>query len=269
MPFADLGDMGPKHGEAASFNWKWQYSVPGWIIWFVLIAVLVVPRENHNIQVLLIFVPLVVVNLLWWILMQCVNMDSNDELQFGIVFNSMALGVTVLWLKLKSYAKFGGAVRFLLSFITIMLVAGLGTLAYAIEFTTEMTLFLVLFAFMTLTILIAMALSGKVTGKTYRPVRFMLWLALWMFLIGIVAMAGFFVVGSPVFLSGRSIKEAILLISIAGLVVGLSLYILNLPYLILGFISPFFRERFLSCLGLEILPDPVGSDSTDGSVERD
>ena len=36
-----------------------------------------------------------------------------------------------------------------------------------------------------------------------------------------------------------------------GLVTGLLLYAINLPFMILAFCSPFFRERFYACLRLK------------------
>ena len=66
MPFANLGDAGPQQGEAVNFNWKWSYSAPGLVIWLALILALVLPKANRDLRILLIFIPLVIVNLLWY-----------------------------------------------------------------------------------------------------------------------------------------------------------------------------------------------------------
>jgi hypothetical protein len=248
---ADLGNLGKQQGEATNFDWKWYYSVAGLAIWMALILAFLIPRANRNIRVLLILVPLVIVNLLWWIFMKFAGMNSTDELQFGIIFNSVSVAVTVLWLVAHYFKNLRGSVRLLLSFATIVIVSGLGTLAYSTEFSAEMALFLALFIFIALTMLVAIALSSRFCGGKYRPVRFLLWFALWMILISFVAAAGFVVAGSIIFSSGPpSSAAAIIGLLLAGSVFGLFLYVLNLPFMILGFIHPFFRERFCSCLRL-------------------
>ena len=196
-------------------------------------------------------------------------MNSTNALEFGIAFNSMAVGVTVLWLVAHYFKRFGGAIRFLLSFVTVVLVAGLGTLAYSTDFSAEMALFLTLFVFMAFTILIAITLSRRFCRGTYRPVRFLLWLALWMLLGSFVAMSGFIIVGSIIFSSGPDSAEAILVFLFAGSIFGLFLYVLNLPFLILGFAHPFFRERFRACLRLKSVATTVESEvSSDGMNDR-
>ena len=256
-----MGDIGPQQGEAASFNWKWHYSAGKWIIWLALVAAFAIPQANRNIRILLILIPLGIVNLLWWIFMKYANMNSTDVLQFSIIFNSMAVSMTVLWLVANYFKRFRGAVRFLLSFVVIVGVASLGTLAYSTEFSTETAMFLVLFAFMTLTILIAITLSRRLGGRTYHPVCFMLWLVLWMFIGSLIITSGFVLICSIIFSLGPDSSAAILIFIIGGSVFGLFLYVLNLPFMLLGFAHPLFRERFCACLGLKSIPTTVESEA--------
>jgi hypothetical protein len=248
---ADLGEMGSEDGAAVSFNWKWYYSASRLAIWLVVIIALVVPKKNRNIQILLILVPLTVVNILWSIFMQFAHMNSTDELEFGLIFNSMAVSVTVLWLVAHSLARFKGTFRFLLSFLTIFTAACLGPLFYYTEFSSETTLFSALFAFLVMTMLIACTLSRRFCKGIYRPIRFSLWLALWMLVCSMLTMMGFIIVGSIFFKPWPTIFEAVWIILLAGSMCSLFLYILNLPYFILGFIHPFYRKRLFACLNLE------------------
>lgn len=264
VPSAELGQLGPQQGEAASFDWKWHYSAVGWVIWLALILAFIAPKANRDIRVLLILVPLVVVNLLWRLFMRYANMNSTDELEFTLIFNSMAVAVTVLWLIANYFIKFGGAVRFLLSLGTMMIIAGLGTLSYSTEFSSEMALFLALFIFMALTMLTAITLSRRLCGGKYRPVRFMLWLALWMLLVSLISTLGFLIVASIITSSGQGLSKLILMFALAGLIFGLCLYVLNIPFMVLGFANPFFRKRFCACLGLESTPTTTGRADADG-----
>ena len=47
---------------------------------------------------------------------------------------------------------------------------------------------------------------------------------------------------------------AMVMLSFAGLILGLCLYVLHVPFMTLGFKSFFFRERFKTYLRLETIP---------------
>jgi len=124
------------------------------------------------------------------------------------------------------------------------------------EFSNEVALLLALFAFLAITMLGATIIAGKLCKGKYRPLCFMLWLALWTLLGSLFATFGFFIVGTFIMSSGSGpdILEAILMLTLVGLILGLCLYVLNLPFMILGFVNPFFRERFNACLRLKSMP---------------
>jgi hypothetical protein len=256
--------VGPQHGEAVNFDWKWSYSAPGFVIWLVLILAIVLPKANHNPRILLIFVPLVLVNLFWLVLKKVSGMPSSSASQFDTVFYSMAVGIAVLWLVANYFERFGGFVRFLLSFITVVAVAALGTLSYSTEFSNEMVLFLAFFGFLTITILCATTAAGKLCHWKYRPPRFMLWMAVWMLLVSLITTFGFFIVGTAITSSGPGpdVLKAILMLTLVGLIFGLFLYVLNLPFMILGFANPFFRERFCACLCPKSMPTTEARSNT-------
>jgi MFS family permease len=257
VPSASLGDAGPQQREAANFDWEWSYSAPGLVIWLALILALVLPRTNRNLCILWIFVPLVIVNLLWLAFKQLSGMPSSSAYQFDTVFHSVAVGIAVLWLVASYFDRFGGFARFLMSFGTLVAVACLGILSYSPEFSIEAAVFLAMLVFLSITVLGATATAGKLCRRKYRPLRFMLWLALWTILGSLFTMSGFFIVGTLIMssgLPGPSILAVILMLSLVGLICGLCLYVLNLPFMILGFANPFFRERFCACLGLQPIP---------------
>ncbi len=256
VPSADLGDAEPQKGEAVNFDWKWSYSAPGFVIWLALILAIVLPKANRDSRILLIFVPLVIVNLLWLVFKKASGMPSSSASQFDTVFHSIAVGIAVLWLVVNYFERFRGFVRFLLSFGIIVAVAYLGTLSYSTEFSNEVVLFLALFAFLAITILGATTIAGKLCKWKYRPLCFMLWLALWTLLGSLCTTFGFFIVGTFIMSSGPGpdILEAMLMLTLVGLIFGLCLYVFNLPFMILGFTNPFFRERFCACLCPKSMP---------------
>ena len=48
-----------------------------------------------------------------------------------------------------------------------------------------------------------------------------------------------------------NLDQLLLMATIVGLVLGICLYVINLPYMILMLCSSFFRERLCACLGLK------------------
>ncbi|MHC4581892.1 MAG: hypothetical protein ACYS14_10575 [Planctomycetota bacterium] len=263
MPSANLGETALQQGEAAMFDWKWTYSAPGLIIWLVLIGAIALPKANRDRHVLLILVPLAIVNLLWLAFKKVSGMPSATASQFDTVFHSMAVGIAVLWLVESYFDRFGGFVRFLMFFGTLVAVACLGILSYSTELSDEVALFLSLLVFFSITVLGATTAAGKLCKGQYRPLRFMLWLALWTIVAGMVTMHGFYVVGNLIMSSGNSVPynlEALLMVTFVGLVFGLCLYVLNLPFMILAFTNPFFRKRFHNCLRLQLMPTTPRAD---------
>lgn len=253
VPSADLGPLGPHQGETASFNWKWHYSAIGMIIWAALILAIVIPKANRNLHVLWIAVPLVFLNLLYMSLMQLSNASSLTAMQFDTLFQSMTIGIAVLWLTANTLEKLGNVTRFFVAFATVVIVACLGTLSYYIGLSRDTFLFTVMFVVLTLTLLLAMILSSLLCRRLYKPGRFMLWLGLWIPIGSILAICIFYTVlifGSGTNPSWSDFPQMILHLTIPGLIFGTFLYALNVPFLILGFTHPFFRERFCNCLNL-------------------
>ena len=83
----------------------------------------------------------------------------------------------------------------------------------------------------------------------------MMWLALSTDLGSKVVVFCLTIVANFILSSGSSwsdIPRALLTSVIAGTALGLGLYMLNLPFMILGFVNPFCRERFCKCLRLEL-----------------
>ncbi len=196
-------------------------------------------------------------------------MNSVDAQQFSIVVQSMIIGIAILWLMADYIGKFGGLVRFLLSMAIIVFIACFEILSYSTIFSDEMVLLLALFVFITFAMLAAITLSKRMCGKKYSQVRFMWWLALWTLVFIILAALGLFVVTGLIIPSSwpSNFLSVLSEIAVVGLIFGLFIYVLNLPFMILGFVNPFFRERFLTCLRLKSMPSTV--DSSQNTVQLD
>lgn len=254
MPAGDFGTVMSQPVEATTYHWKWYYSVPGLALWLVLILAIVLPRANRDRRILLMLVPLVLVNLAWLFVERITGMSSSSATQFGTVLQSMTVGTAVLWLVAGYFTGFRGLIRYLLAFGTVVLVAACGILSYSAELSNETALFVVFFIFLTAIFLTALAVSRAVCRRRYGPKRFMLWLALWTLVVGMPGTVGFVISGHLIMSSSLSmirLSEFLLAIFVVGPILGLGLYLLNLPFMVVGFTNSLFRARLCGCLGIE------------------
>jgi hypothetical protein len=268
VPAADLGEMGPQQGQATNFNWKWHYSAPGLLIWLALILALIVPKANHNPRILWILVPLVILNLAWLVFKKLSGMPSSSASQFEMLIQSMVIGIAVLWLTANYLEKLGGVARFFIAFGMVLIVAGLGTLSYFSGFSMQSHLFAILFATMTLALLLAMTVSSLLCRRRYRPGRFMLWLGLWILLGSVLAFGvtyALFILAIGPGSSRPDLSQIILSMVMPGVIFAVFLYMLILPFMLLGFAHPFFRRRFCACLGLHLAPDALASQARENA----
>jgi hypothetical protein len=117
-------------------------------------------------------------------------------------------------------------------------------------------------------LLVAMLAAAHLCRWRYRPGRFMLWLGAFEMTIVVVALFAFFLISVAATSSSTlNIWAEIPRIISMGLILGLGLYLLTLPFMILGFANPFFRDRLRACLSLRApkepsLPVQVSQDGT-------
>jgi len=255
VPSADIGELGPQEGAAIVHNWKWHYGMPALALWVVLVLAIVLVKANRNPRALLILVPLLIINLLWSILEKARPFPSSTMAVFDQVFVSLTVGIAVLWLLCH---KLGNRNRFIISLLAfvIMAVIGLiGAVSYGItEFSEEMAAIMVIFATLLVTMLLGFVLSGWCCRKCYSGLRFMLWLAVWTVAVSIAVLLGYVGIGIVITsISGGYMPPYWILLTVfgVGLVLGLCVYVINLPYMILALRSSFFRERFYACLRLK------------------
>jgi len=260
VPSADIGELGPQEGTAAVYEWKLYYSVPALALWAVLVLAIVLVKANRNPHVLLILVPLLIVNLLWFGFVKLLRFPSSARVLYDPLFASYTVGITVLWLLAHKLGNRNRFVTFLLALIIMIVVGLVGLASYGtgVSF-NETTLFLMFLVILALAVLIGFILAARLCQKRYGGLRFTLWLALWTVISSVVAMLTFMAI--MLLVEGRlpsDLTSMLLQVLVVGLVAGLLLYAINLPFMILALSSPFFRERFYACLRLKSMPTATG-----------
>lgn len=217
----------------------------------MIVGISAVPKENRNLNTLLVIIPILVAYLLWSILQNLLGFDSESNILFTIIVNCIIAGAALLLLMGKTVGKIASGwgrlfVCLLIAGGVVILnisLSGLGKGEYAIT--------LIPFSGLLLSSLIAAsAIMGWKSRKVYSKVSFAVKLGLWYLAANIIIITGtmsLFAFFSPYFFWLMIIGTIL-----GGLIVGIVSYILFLPFVILTVKSPFFTERVYEYTGLTI-----------------
>ena len=265
----DIGSLGIKKGTATIYPWKWYYSAPALGSWIVLALVILLVRDNRDPRVLLIFIPIFLIRLLWSLFLPILGVPSSVLVVFGMLVDALVAGIAVLWLLAYKLGNRNRFVSFLLALIVLVAATIVAIMSYQAWLSGVDFEILVVQALGIVTMLLVFVLAGWRCRKRYGPWRFMLWLALWTMVISLVGMSTFFLIS--VRPSGIELIQQIPEVLVACLIFAICIYMLNLPFMILAFVTPFFRERFYAYFHLKSMPisSPSGTEKPhSGDLEQ-
>ena len=228
----------------------------------ILLGAIILPKANRNPRALLIILPLLIINILWLGFSKVLNFPSSVKMQFDMLFNAFTIGIAMLWLLAHKLGNRNRFITFILALIVMIFISIVGQVTYG-EFSEQTIIFLFFIIFLSLALLISFVLAGWHCRDKYTGLRFILWLALWSIIASLTAMIilialTWVVQRPPVYMLKAIMFQALIM----GLVTGLLLYAINLPFMILAFCSPFYRERFYACLRLKSMPTTTPQSNT-------
>jgi hypothetical protein len=256
----------PATDTVTTYDWKWFYNVPGLLLWIVLILAIVAPRENRNPHVLLLFIPLLIVSLLYALFKRATGMPMATAVQFDAFCQPLVFGTAILWLLAHGFATLGPKARFLLAWAVISGMALLGVPLGGAGSTAEALQKSIALVLIGTAILVSFVATGRLCRWQYRPGRFTLWLALCDTAIGLVTMSVVFCITVAITPSRPDMWIVIPQVLFLGLLIGLCLYAIALPFVVLAFKSVFFRDRLCKCLSLR--PSPPRSTDLPGVTDQ-
>jgi hypothetical protein len=235
------------------YRWPWYWHLPRLGPWLLLSLAILLPATNRDRRALLIFLPPLVLILLWHPTTTLIGMHSINIEAFGVIFESLVFAMALLWLNTDKLAGCRAGMRFVVS-LGILLLAGLAVgVSYDSPFSRGTAPLLLLAILVGTVLLIILTGARRLTGGRYDPARFLFWMGLCsvsLSLAGMGSLAAVLAVSGQTGPTGREV----LWVSIAS---GLGLYAINLPYLLLMFSSAFFRPRFAAWLGAGSAFGPV------------
>ena len=219
---------------------------------------LVLLKANRCWQAWTILLPLAMVLIVLRILTHVSGGSSASAEIFDAFIITLLTAWTVVWLVAPELSHRHWLLTSLSAF-GVMLATGL--LSYLCTFgviiASSLSTLLVCYTIPALALLIAMALSSRCCRKTCQPWRFMAWLVLWIVLVLTAAMSTL-AVGVALYLAAAvnpsnltHVLGQLPIVALMGVIWGVVLYLINLPFMLLAFGSPFYRQRFCSVLGLK------------------
>jgi hypothetical protein len=219
----------------------------------VLILTFVLVKENRSRRALLILIPFFILSLLWFGFKKVVPFPTSSEVIFDPIVYSLIVSIAVVFL---FGHKLGGRNRFVTFLLTIGIMAAVLAVCtisnFGIEFSREMLGAVIYFISLALPILLGVILAGWRCRKRYSSLRFMLWLAVWVWVVPAIFMLTYFGIGMVISGGiGLSVGQLTIIILMGSLVISAFSYVILLPYMILAFSSGFFRERLYAFLRLE------------------
>ena len=226
----------------------------GLVPWVLLAAVLVVLRENRRVGVLWIFIPAIVCKLLWVGLEKATGIPSEVGNMFVMIIDCVLIGLIVNLLAAERTAKRNRFVRWLLGGLIFMLIfcVELLNIQFDLGMLTQVLSMLIMVGIIVGIFLTAFPLSCFLCQKKFGPVRFCLWMAMW---ILISTMSLFAILGLiQAVIYSEMYWSVVIQVFTAGLILGGVLIAGLLPFEIVVFVSPFWRKRFEMLSGLKTEP---------------
>lgn len=250
----DLGEIGSTESSIIEFTWHWYYALPVLIPWAILALSLVLPKANRDANSWQILIPIVNVYVLWrvilWLLPETLLPSSSSQ-QLDIFIVTLSLAFAVLWLLTGQQKPQHGLARTIkaLAILGIMTIVSITCFTGSID--QEAILSGLILLFMELSFILSMVTVRRRCKGLYRPVVWTLSLIPFTLLYGIMSTLAFYTIVLLVLSSSMAGLTQVLIAGfIVGIAFGLILYVINLPFLLLSLISPFYRPRFQHYLGL-------------------
>ena len=250
----DISDLVIKEGTATVYPWKWYYSISALGLWIVLALAILLVRSNRDPRILYIFIPIVLIRMLWSRSEPILGAPSEVLEVLRVLIDALVVGMAVLWLLAYKLGNRNRFVSFLLALVVLVAATIVAIVSYQAWSSQAAFQIFIIQAMGIVTMLLVFVLTGWRCRKRYGPWRFMLWLALWTMVVSIVGMTTFFLIVEGSSDPAEELIRQMPQVLLVGSIFAVYIYMLNLPFMILAFASPFFRERFYAYFRLKSMP---------------
>ena len=239
--------------------------VPGIFLWLILILTIILFKANRTPKSLLILIPLLVANLIWFVLKVLLPISSSQVYLFDILFASLTVAISVLMLLAHKRAGCNRFATFLWALTVSVLIGAATYLSYSgLAFNQNMMILIIFYAAGILAVLVGLIFAAHCCRNYYSPIRFTICLAFCTPAGAILAMLIYAAIAISIMAVTQGLPTSLISMLVQVLVVGLVfggiLYAIELPFLILALSSPFFRKRLHECFrlrGMDFVTDKI------------
>lgn len=223
-------------------TWFPFYSYPASLLWLVFIVVLLFAGAFRNRCILLVLIPALLIQIVWFCIVKFTGMSSNEAPLFSQIFVPFYISIGIL----IALAYRTGSQNRLLLFVLAIAVMALGTLlsylAYnfgGTEFPQQSKMALIFNMILGAAFLLALAMAGFLCRNRFTRLRFGPWLLVWIFLLTVT----FVCVYGWIDYHPTNMDMALEVLGI-GAILGLALCGFILPFMILSFTGSFHKQFF-------------------------
>jgi hypothetical protein len=240
-----MGVLGAHDSAPVFVDWPLVYNVPRALLYAVPI-VLLLRKPNRNLQAWMILAPPLFLYLVWGIVKQIEPFRPWCSDALGNLVATLVLILVLLWL-LADKLTFHSRVPSLLATILLIVAASAAVPlcqdGWQDRYLREEALVSGgTFAVSALALLLGVFVAGRCCCKTYSDRRFMLWLPLWVILIG--TLLGSFWAGLWLQMALQHLDyDEACRVPVYAAVLSSTAYVAFLPFLVLALRVPLYRSR--------------------------
>ena len=225
---------------------------PKFLFWLLILLTLFLPRPNRTPEAWWIWLPVLISALAGTGIVCLMTGKEWDLLEVACSF---VVGLAAVWMLMPFL---GSRYRILVSFKTLLVLAGFGLLAFLPTLLAHQSGWLDfrpflagLLALASLAVTLALTFGSLAVRRRFGRFRLLLWVAVWMVVAWTVIATPFAVVA---LLKGNMewVPALLSVLSISAISLGLVL-----PLVLLSFFQPFYRERFFGYLKIPQAGPPV------------
>jgi len=240
---------GQLDSEPVFVTWTLLQHVKGLLLWLPLVLAVGLIRSNRSPQVLWLVIPLVLGKAGLTVLAHATNMPAEVAGIFEyLAFGPLVMGLCVILLLGEKLGRCRKALTWGLAFLILVGTGVMGIMAYG--YSEQLNQGLIFMAIVDSTILLAPVLTAWCCRKRYTGWRFAFWLALWTIVCCFISLIIYFLIMLATNEWGDQATNMFMQMISASLAFGGVIYLIQLPFLLLGMLNRFYRPRFLGVLGL-------------------
>lgn len=225
-----------------------MYNVLGALPWLLLVLAFFLLKENRTPQAFWMLLPVVLCRLAWMLFALLMKIPSEQGTVFVALIDCLIIALAVNGLLAQRIGNRNRFVTWLLGWLVFAVVYG--AVVINLGFSSDTIQASIIMGITAAVLMISFSLASLLCRRKWRPVRFSLWMAFWLWLLSAGSFLSVMLIVSA--MNGYSVATAdelsqVLIVSLvftAIMAVGL------LPFEILFFKNAFWRKRFEAIFGL-------------------